>query len=101
LIIPVKRVCCKQIKKINKSFHKKYGSVGTPSYREGSGDNFPGSQDYLKYIDLFKNHNWDDKEISSRSRRANTSGIRRTLSYAAMTKDEAQRGYWAFYEAIK
>ena len=22
------------------------------------------------------------------------------LSYAAMTKDEAQRRYWAFYEAI-
>ena len=23
------------------------------------------------------------------------------LSYAAMTKDEAQRRYWTFYEAIK
>ena len=27
--------------------------------------------------------------------------VRRTFGYAAMTKDEAQRRYWAFYEAIK
>ena len=27
--------------------------------------------------------------------------VRRTFGYAAMTKDEAQRRYWTFYEAIK
>jgi hypothetical protein len=43
----------------------------------------------------------DGKVKSFRCKASKSLGMRRTYKYAAMTKDEAQRRRWTFYEAVK
>ena len=50
---------------------------------------------------LVKSHRSDGTVKSSRCKARESLGMRRTYQYAAMTKDEAQRRRWTFYEAVK
>ena len=54
----------------------------------------------IRIDELVRSQSYDGKEKSSRSRRANLVH-EAYIRYAAVTKDEAQRRYGAFYEAIK
>ena len=49
---------------------------------------------------LVKSHKSDGTVKSSRCKARESLGMRRTYQYAAVTKDEAQRRRWTFYEAV-
>ena len=49
---------------------------------------------------LVKNHKSDGTVKNSRCKARKSLGMRRTYQYAAVTKDEAQRRRWTFYEAV-
>jgi len=49
---------------------------------------------------LVKSHKSDGTVKSSRRKARESLGMRRTYQYAAVTKDEAQRRRWIFYEAV-
>jgi hypothetical protein len=49
---------------------------------------------------LVKSHNSDGTVKSSRCKAHESLGMRRTYQYAAVTKGEAQRRRWTFYEAV-
>ena len=50
--------------------------------------------------DLVKSHKLDGTVKSSRCKARESLGMRRTYKYVGMTKDEAQRSRWTFYEAV-
>ena len=50
--------------------------------------------------DLVKSQKSDGTVKSSRCKARESLGMRRTYQYVAMTKDEAQRRRWTFYEAV-
>jgi hypothetical protein len=54
-----------------------------------------------KINDLVKSQKSDGTVKSSRCKAHESLGMRRTYQYVAMTKDEAQRRRWTFYEAVK
>jgi hypothetical protein len=43
---------------------------------------------------------WGGFGKSSRGKARESRGVRRTLVYAATTREEAQRSIWTFYEAV-
>ena len=49
---------------------------------------------------LVRSHKSDGTVKSSRCKARESLGMRRTYQYAAVTKDEAQRRRWTFYEAV-
>ncbi len=55
----------------------------------------------IKVDDLAKSQKSDGTVKSSRCKARESLGMRRTYQYVAMTKDEAQRRRWTFYEAVK
>jgi hypothetical protein len=55
----------------------------------------------IKFGGLVKSHKSDGTVKSSRCKARESLGMRRTYQYAAVTKDEAQRRRWTFYEAVK
>ena len=50
---------------------------------------------------LVRSHKSDGTVKSSGCKAHESLGMRRTYQYAAVTKDEAQRSRWTFYEAVK
>jgi len=50
--------------------------------------------------ELVKSHSLGGTVKSSRCKARKSLGIRRTTKYVGMTKDEAQRSRWTFYEAV-
>ena len=54
-----------------------------------------------KVNDLVKSQKSDGTVKGSRCKARESLGMRRTYQYVAMTKDEAQRRRWTFYEAVK
>jgi hypothetical protein len=50
---------------------------------------------------LARSQKSDGTVKSSRCKARESLGMRRTYQYVAMTKDEAQRRRWPFYEAVK
>ncbi len=50
---------------------------------------------------LVKSHKSDGTVKNSRCKAHESLGMRRTYQYASVTKDEAQRRRWTFYEAVK
>ncbi len=54
-----------------------------------------------KHDELVKSHRLDDTVESSRCKAREFLGMRRTCEYVGMTKDEAQRSRWTFYEVVK
>jgi hypothetical protein len=50
--------------------------------------------------DLVKSQESGGTVKSSRCKARESLGMRRTYQYVAMTKDEAQRCRWTFYEAV-
>ena len=55
----------------------------------------------FKGDELVKSHKLDGTVKSARCKARESLGMRRTYKYVGMTKDEAQRSRWTFYEAIK
>ena len=55
----------------------------------------------IKFNGLVKSHKSDATVKSFRCKARKSLGMRRTYQYAAVTKDEAQRRRWTFYEAVK
>ncbi len=49
---------------------------------------------------LVKSHFLEDTAKSSRYKARESLGMRRTKWYVGMTKDEAQRSRWTFYEVF-
>ena len=55
----------------------------------------------ISFIDeLVKTHKLDGTVKSFRCKARESLGMRRTYKYVGMTKDEAQRCRWTFYEAV-
>ena len=50
--------------------------------------------------ELVKSHKLDGTVKSARCKARESLGMRRTYKYVRMTKDEAQRSRWTFYEAV-
>jgi len=50
---------------------------------------------------IAKSHKSDGPVKSFRCKARESLGMRRTYQYAAVTKDEAQRRRWTFYETVK
>jgi hypothetical protein len=50
--------------------------------------------------ELAKSRQSDGTVKSSRCKARESLGMRRTVKYVGMTKDEAQRSRWTFYEAV-
>jgi hypothetical protein len=55
----------------------------------------------FKVDEFVKSHKLDGTIKSSRCKARESLGMRRTYRYVGMTKDEAQRSRWTFYEAVK
>ena len=55
----------------------------------------------LKIDEVVKSQKSDGTVKSSRCKARKSRGVKRTYSYAAMTRDAAQRRRWTFYEAVK
>jgi hypothetical protein len=55
----------------------------------------------IKIDELAKSHKLDGTVKSARCKARESLGMRRTYKYVGMTKDEAQRSRWTFYEAVK
>jgi hypothetical protein len=55
----------------------------------------------FSFDELVKSHKLDGTVKSSRCKACESLGMRRTNKYVGMTKDEAQRSRWTFYEAVK
>jgi len=63
---------------------------------------FTGSEvQRFKVDELAKSLQSDGTVKSSRCKARESLGMRRTYKYAGMTKDEAQRSGWSFYEAVR
>jgi hypothetical protein len=56
---------------------------------------------FQKFDELVKSHQLNGTVKSSRCKARESLGMRRTYKYVGMTKDEAQRSRWTFYEAVK
>jgi hypothetical protein len=54
----------------------------------------------LNFEGFIKSHKSDGTVKSSRRKARESLGMRHTYQYAAVTKDEAQRRRWTFYEAV-
>ena len=54
----------------------------------------------MNFDELVKSHKLDGTVKSSRCKARESLGMRRTYKYVGMTKDEAQRSRWTFYEAV-
>jgi hypothetical protein len=55
---------------------------------------------YCNLDELVKSHYLDGTVKSARCKARESLGMRRTYKYVGMTKDEAQRSRWTFYEAV-
>jgi hypothetical protein len=55
---------------------------------------------YTKEDEPVKSFKLDGTVKSSRCKARESLGMRRTVKYVGMTKDEAQRSRWAFYEVV-